>query len=902
MKINRLKLKNFIGIKHGLDLDEVEIDFTKTDKKIIMLLGGNGAGKSVIMSMLHPFKESFDERKELVLPGVDGLKEIDIVHNGSTYQISHTYCKSAQSFIKKDGKELNENGGVRTFEEIVEKELGVTKDYFKIGKIGSNTENFVELTSTERKNYIGNFLNIDDILAKHAIANEKLKVLEKSIKSLGDELSKEKNEDVVVASISQLEDTIKDVEKKLSELYSEKGSIETKIDLYQKDIDNSLSVQDLNKRITEKQSDIKTNSSIISNCKTANPNIETLDAAIQDEIQKIQSSIASNIKVIEEKNILKTQYLNKIIAIENELQSIGSPEDLDKIKKQIEDTTTEMDEIKNRIKENHYAEAVRASINSSHFLRHYDRTKEILDFIEKYFSELSNSDLIPNRKNLDVFISDDADRILKSAANNSRSVINAKQEYIDTLKAERAKKEIHVCQLENLKKRPSECNIDNCPFIKDAVLHKNVTFEIKELDDKLTSARNDLEKCNDAADRIAEISNIYKSFINMYNSICNDADNAIFKKFTSEGTLLKRLSNLSEFQLSKQELLESVSSISRDISRYASLKTSLKGLENDKAVLEDKNNINRDNLNKNLNENNKLKDNVDSEINILVSENKKLSEELDVKRETVELFNSFNQATSKLASANTMLSTAKSELARITKTISELDSLKIEKIKNTAEIETAEKNKVVSQVELTKLQTSLSKISDLKAKIERLNKEYDPVKYVTDALSPKTGIPLILMKTYLEETEMITNDLLNTAFNGTFKIKFVTDSKNFLIQVNSKGNTKSDIKLASQGEIAITTISISLALIEQAIGDYNILCLDEIDGNLDKSNRLNFIDILNGQIDKLGIEQVFIISHNDAFDTAPVGMVLLKGHNINLQNKMVMSEKDIIFNLEGGDN
>ena len=55
--------------------------------------------------------------------------------------------------------------------------------------------------------------------------------------------------------------------------------------------------------------------------------------------------------------------------------------------------------------------------------------------------------------------------------------------------------------------------------------------------------------------------------------------------------------------------------------------------------------------------------------------------------------------------------------------------------------------------------------------------------------------------------------------------------------------------------MAITTISLSLALIEQSIGNYNILCLDEIDGPLDSTNRTNFIDILNSQIDKLGIEQ-----------------------------------------------
>jgi len=90
-----------------------------------------------------------------------------------------------------------------------------------------------------------------------------------------------------------------------------------------------------------------------------------------------------------------------------------------------------------------------------------------------------------------------------------------------------------------------------------------------------------------------------------------------------------------------------------------------------------------------------------------------------------------------------------------------------------------------------------------------------------------------------------------------------------------------------------------LALIEQSIGAYNIICLDEIDGPLDINNRTNFIDILNSQISKLGIEQVFVISHNDAFDAAPLDLILLKDNNVNKNNAGFMANKTIIFENEG---
>ena len=54
MKIMRLKLTNFIGIKHGMDKDEVEIIFK--DGRIVMLNGGNGSGKSTLFKPTSPFQ------------------------------------------------------------------------------------------------------------------------------------------------------------------------------------------------------------------------------------------------------------------------------------------------------------------------------------------------------------------------------------------------------------------------------------------------------------------------------------------------------------------------------------------------------------------------------------------------------------------------------------------------------------------------------------------------------------------------------------------------------------------------------------------------------------------------------------------------------------------------------
>lgn len=77
------------------------------------------------------------------------------------------------------------------------------------------------------------------------------------------------------------------------------------------------------------------------------------------------------------------------------------------------------------------------------------------------------------------------------------------------------------------------------------------------------------------------------------------------------------------------------------------------------------------------------------------------------------------------------------------------------------------------------------------------------------------------------------------------------------------------------------------------------MCLDEIDGPLDSFNRSHFIDILENQISKLGIEQVFVISHNNAFDSAATDLIILKGAEIDKENHIFMDNKTILYEYEG---
>ena len=93
LKINYLRIKNFKAISAALNKKSLEIDFTKMNTKILLLLGDNGTCKTFLLSLMHPFAHlgNVDVRNDddIILDDVDGEKEIHIENKGDIYVIIH---------------------------------------------------------------------------------------------------------------------------------------------------------------------------------------------------------------------------------------------------------------------------------------------------------------------------------------------------------------------------------------------------------------------------------------------------------------------------------------------------------------------------------------------------------------------------------------------------------------------------------------------------------------------------------------------------------------------------------------------------------------------------------------------------------------------------------------------
>ena len=178
-----------------------------------------------------------------------------------------------------------------------------------------------------------------------------------------------------------------------------------------------------------------------------------------------------------------------------------------------------------------------------------------------------------------------------------------------------------------------------------------------------------------------------------------------------------------------------------------------------------------------------------------------------------------------------------------------------------------------------KLKMTLQEIASTKSSYQEYLDERNTLKLILDAVSSKDGIPLIMVKVFLDECKEIINDLISDIFDDDLEIinfDISENSNEFNIPYRINGNDVPDISLASQGQTAVISIALSFALCRKSMFDYNIMLLDEIDNSIYKSDREKFIMILAKQMRALGTEQVFLITHNDIFQQSglPVNIIM----------------------------
>ena len=257
MRFKWIKLVGYGGIYQGILKKEIYIDFSKTNSRIITILGDNGSGKSTLLKALS----LFPDENSMFLPEY-AEKSGCIVNGDIEYEFKCEHPvketrdkitgetvierKTTRAYIKKKGPngltEMNPNGTVSSYKDIIEAEFNLDTNFMALSALSTEEKGLVDKTPSERKKYFNAiidqvvvFNNINKILTKrNSINKSMMNSLMNKIESIGDEES-------VKVTLNSIEQRLNNLQIQRDELIKKVAEKESTIKI----LDPDLSIQTL---------------------------------------------------------------------------------------------------------------------------------------------------------------------------------------------------------------------------------------------------------------------------------------------------------------------------------------------------------------------------------------------------------------------------------------------------------------------------------------------------------------------------------------------------------------------------------------------------------------------------------------------------------------------------------
>lgn len=884
MKILYLKLKNFANIFTATNKKSIEIDFSKCKHNIVLFVGKNGSGKTSILSELHPFATagSMDTRNDtcLIMEGTDGYKELHVADNDDIYIIKHHYNfshgRTMKSYFSKNGIELNPNGNVTSFKELVKLHLGLEQELLRLMRLGSNVSSLIDMKASSRKSFATDlFQDIDIYSSFHKRVSEEYRVLRSLIKSVVSKIEK-----LRIVDKSEVDSIIENLNNRLTAFNKERETIieENAVlksnynqfnDMYKLDELPELKVS-LDKMISELK-------------------------GIDKEINKISERLSCTVSLCSSDDVvtmLREEVNNLKIEIQVSRANIESSfKLLDILYKQKEQTSS--------------------IINS--FISD-ERKKEITDMLDVLL--LENENFKSRFENFNPQYNRDELMFLLSHLQNLDNIINdlnqfsdeAKQEVLDIFqRGMRVEAHVHD-HLKNLTReknnlnmelakvmdtnfgsnalvmyQPPDCKADQCPYIDfyNTSRRKN-SGNMESLKGSIRAIDNKIEYYESYLDIQDVFYNIHK-YIQMNEKYFKVVPELDFSFKTVLGLVLSNKPYYNEDYIT--DLISNL----EDYNKFTELQAQIQDIEKE-LVEASKIDSKIEDLNKELR---KINEDIFTEEN-KQTELKKNIEEIEHELAGKEVILSSTITLNELYSEKRDLEREFKLLAKDYKfrdgKLKELSNIKNKFVTNDRNLDNINHQIQATNNELKDYMFRIQEFESLTGERKYLEDKFDDIAILKEALSSNKGIPLLYLQLYLKNCTICMNQLLDIIYGGTLEVcDFEINDKEFKIPYMKNGMKISDVIYSSQGERSFISLVLSLALIIQTVEKYNIMLLDEVDATLDTKNRQVFINLLEKLIEKTGAEQIFMISHNNMFDNYPVDVIMTSDTDIdNLKNVNVV--------------
>ena len=944
MKIVKALFQNYAGLIEGLGRETVEIDFTEfneTDINKILLLGRNGSGKSVIANALSPFAENFDNRDTVIVEGRNGRKEITYeTKDGTLVRCVHLWTKSGKvkSFVyindNEDPVDETAKGNVTNFKNVVKDYLGVDPDFMKIGKIGADINNFIDLKPAERKSYLSKFMpEVEEWAQMNKHASTRLTDIKREIRGLEIELDKLDDIDDLTDKYNKITSIIDNLQAEKEKLDFSRGEETNKLDNIKQQIQDVIVriIDDINPLFP----DININDIIID----SDNEIRDLQQYFTDSLTSVDleiNTITTKINVLQKYvDGTATDTLdNRINKFREEFTKAESSLDFlaqkytsslaerERITQELTETNNELVKISNskEILDNLEIELVSAKATLVETEEKYkDTPTDALDDTITYHEVKQTSDDIRYLcNNIDEILNYfESNEILVDCVNSDFNSADIKQlakynktkakDLTETISKRQSRKKIAEAQVSYAKHMSvAKCRDPNCPhektiieFLKSSEQLENFDSDIDKLKTKILHHESLDEAYSNAALGCAEVRQVYNQMRKSESLLVKINAWEYFTNFTNFSDLLRLPKDEINKILSVDYYFEALSA-KREISNAQSIIDNLNSkIEKQKSSKEY-----YDFFTKKLIKLEESQADNDKTIDNITTKQAQTKTNYDKLKYVIEYCEKLSVALNLSSKYNQSLTIIDKWINNNSTLVSSLDTIHTSLTEITNVYDTLIDELNVNEKEQSAITVKINRREDFTTRLANLQDTVEKTQIVYNATHPTRGAPVNFIKSFLENIRNIVNSLLDTALDGDMHIDFELSDKEFKIPViKASGAIIPDVLQCSLGQISLVKTILSLSLVKNLYINsntaYNIITLDEIDGPLDhEKNRKRFTNIIEKLCHELGIEQVFIISHNDNFFASEMGLILLPGHCMPIEDETFISNKLIISNLE----
>lgn len=907
VKIERILLENYLPLYASTGLDKIEIDRRTSKNSLTIIVGANGSGKTFLLTEITPdVNESVANRKNgfsKIIPGRNGKKELDInVDDEYRYRcvIHYPEKTGTKCFIEKESiksgerVELNPNGNVTSYMEVLNNELNFNSSYINISYISDGIMNIIGMTASERNKYISSWLpSITEYLDAHKTVSKNYNILKRQVSNL--------NSDIAKLTTTDFQQDLNNVNGGIASLEKEMESVTNnlaKAEAYMGILDSS-SIQTVRNKVYEVRDNALTlngsyNEIIIANEQFKQYSGEKGKEKLTHEISKLSTDIAHWESEVRN---LDRSIIDLRVAIqdaEQKTKSFSGVENVNliDITEMLKTLTTEQSTLRN-IREKYidsFPFYETALCDEKDIYQAFNMIDEIRRITKKLFEVLSVEEI---RNKTYLIRSEEAERhieILRETIKNNISEI-------DTLA-----KRIYILQNNGLNhnilsKKRSECTPDYCPLVKEIMSYLSPTVELAKLEAEMTELASKNSKLEaesmEEMERISSIKNVIVQLEEVDQVLYRHRDfigrlpQNIVERFTQSAEfIISDLDSIDTLLKSYQEYFsvnENIKTVTTQIERIAQTEQIIRMQEN----LDKETQQKMDNYSGQLENRRLLIDRITNgttRLNAL----KELYSNATSMKETVNSYNISALSHEESRKEATRLATHWYYHSHLQDIIYDLRSKK-----NSGKIEL---NSLYSRRD--NIQGKIATKDIFEKKRDECLVSMKKYELLESIWSPSSGYPALLIEDFLVEVKEKANKDLRAMWGESLLIQdFKISEGEFSIPVVREGNfLVNDASFCSDGERSTLALAISLAIVEihSQRSVYNVIRLDEADAKLDDIRRRSYLSMVVDRMEEVGISDCFAVTHNNEFDNVAADIILLSGAEQTVNS---LQNKNIIFSV-----